>query len=359
MSVQKQGVSRRVFLSSAVAAGAGLAALESAHAYKPQADLADDDGKALITITLDIEMSRHYPTWDNTEWDFQKGNLNEPTKEYSRRACQIVKEKGGVLHGFLVGKALEQKDCGWIEEIIAQGHPVGNHTYDHVSVWTNSPKCQYIFQRAPWLVERKTGPQVIKHNIEVTTRAMKSRLGIEPVGFRTPGGSSNGLRDRPDVQKMILDCGFTWVSSQTGGASFSLENPSENDFKRIAEGQENSQPFVYPSGLLEVPMHHPSDVGAFRRRPKRWELNEYLRMIEVCVQWAIDNRAVFDLLTHPSLMYVEDPKFKAFTLICDMVNASTREKGISPIYRNGPEGAAHKLDLSPFPVPVPTSLDRV
>jgi zinc protease len=27
------------------------------------------------------------------------------------------------------------------------------------------------------------------------------------------------------------------------------------------------------------------------------------------------------------------------------------EKGIGPIYRNGPEGAAHKLDLSPFPTP--------
>jgi hypothetical protein len=31
--------------------------------------------KALIAITLDLEMARNYPTWDQTEWDYEKGNL--------------------------------------------------------------------------------------------------------------------------------------------------------------------------------------------------------------------------------------------------------------------------------------------
>lgn len=315
-------------MSAAAAAGAGLAMLESAHAYQTRPDLADDDGKALIAITLDLEMSRHYPTWDNTEWDYQKGNLNEPTKEYSRRACQLVKEKGGVLHCFLLGKTLEQKDCRWIKEIVAEGHPVGNHTYDHVNVWSKSPSCQYIFNRAPWLVEGKTAPEVIKHNIDITTQAMKTRLGIEPVGFRTPGGSGAGLRKRPDVQKMLLDCGFDWASSLAGGPSFAAENPTDKDFKKIAASQKHFQPFIYPSGLVEVPFSPFTDVSVFRRRPKRWNLDDYLRMIELSMQWTIDNHAMFDFLTHPSIMYVEDPDLKAFTLICDMVNASNGHAAI-------------------------------
>ena len=321
MTDQEPGFSRRQFLAGAVAAGAGLATLESAHAYQPRPDLADDEDKALIAITLDLEMSRHYPTWDHLEWDYQKGNLNEPTKEYSRRACRLVKENGGVLHCFLLGKTLEQKDCTWIEEIIAQGHPVGNHTYDHVSVWSESPICQHVFKRAPWLVEDKTAQEVIGNNIALATRAMKSRLGIDPVGFRTPGGSGGGLRKRPDVQKIVLDCGFTWTSSMAGYVHVEPENPSMEDFQKIAASQKHFQPFVYPSGLVEVPMSPLSDVCVFRRRP-RWKLADFLRMIEHSVRWAIENRAMFDLLTHPSAMYVEDPDLKAFTLICDIVNAS-------------------------------------
>ena len=31
---------------------------------------------------------------------------------------------------------------------------------------------------------------------------------------RTPGGFSNALDDRVDLQEMLLDLGFTWVSSK-------------------------------------------------------------------------------------------------------------------------------------------------
>ena len=42
--------------------------------------------------------------------------------------------------------------------------------------------------------------------------AMRTRLGIKPAGFRTPGGFADGLNGRPDVQQMLLDCGFKWAS---------------------------------------------------------------------------------------------------------------------------------------------------
>ncbi|NUQ65400.1 MAG: hypothetical protein HUU20_23275 [Pirellulales bacterium] len=43
-------------------------------------------------------------------------------------------------------------------------------------------------------------------------------------------------------------------------------------------------------------------------------------MIEATVAWVIEHGAIFDLLTHPSIMHVEYPEFRAYDLICDTVN---------------------------------------
>ena len=64
-----------------------------------------------------------------------------------------------------------------------------------------------------------------------------------------------------------------------------------------------------------------SDVGAFRT--KFWKLDYFLKAVRLAVEWAIENRAVFDFLCHPSCMVVEDPEFKTVQLICDLVKASS------------------------------------
>ncbi|MFH1920917.1 MAG: polysaccharide deacetylase family protein [Planctomycetota bacterium] len=314
-------ISRRRFLAGASAAGIGFARAGKLLADEPAADVAADPDKALIAITLDLEMSRHYPTWDVMHWDYEKGNLNEPAKQYTREACRRVKAKGGVLQSFVLGRVFEQENVDWLKEIVAEGHPVGNHTYDHVNVWTKSTESlQFRFQRAPWLIEGKTPREVILENIRLTDLAMKTRIGVAPVGFRTPGGNGSGLIGRPDVEQMMLDSGFTWVSSMAKSVPIKPENPTDEDFQRVAEAQKDSQPFVYPTGLVEIPMSPLGDVASFRREKEKWKIGDFLKMIERSVEWTIEHRAVFDLLGHPSIMYVEDPEFRAYELICDMVN---------------------------------------
>src|SRR5262249_53578719 len=83
------------------------------------------------------------------------------------------------------------------------------------------------------------------------------------------------------------------------------------------KAQEAAQPFAYPDGLVEVPMSPISDIGAFRTG--RWKLEWFLKAIRRCVEWAIEKRAVFDFLGHPSCLYVVDPEFKTIDLICDLV----------------------------------------
>jgi peptidoglycan/xylan/chitin deacetylase (PgdA/CDA1 family) len=149
-----------------------------------------------------------------TEWNYRKGDLDADTKRYAVRAAEVAKERGGLIHFFAVGQTLEQEDVGWLRDLAAAGHPVGNHTYDHVNLLATRPEdVQFRFRRAPWLVRGKTVAEVIEQNIETTTAALKERCGIAPNGFRTPGGFATGLRDRADLQRMLLRQGFTWVSS--------------------------------------------------------------------------------------------------------------------------------------------------
>jgi peptidoglycan/xylan/chitin deacetylase (PgdA/CDA1 family) len=309
-------VSRRAALS----AGISVAAAAS---LRPAIAADSSDRQALIAITLDLEMSRNFPTWETTHWDFEKGNLNEETKCYAVEAGRRVKERGGRIHYFALGRSLEQENVAWLEELAQAGHPIGNHTYDHVNVKATKPAdIQFRFQRSPWLIAGREPAEVIRENIRLASTALKSRLGIEAAGFRTPGGFGSGLADREDVQKMLLELGFKWVSSKypSHKPTMPMQEPSDEVIRSIVAAQKDAQSFAYPTGLVEVPMSPISDIGAFRTG--RWKLAWFLRAIRAGVEWAIENRACYDFLAHPSCLYVVDPKFEAINLICDLVEAS-------------------------------------
>jgi hypothetical protein len=303
---------RRQFLTGGAALAVG--------SLLPRASYAAERESAQIAITLDLEMSRNFPRWEDTHWDYEKGNLNEETKQYTVEACRRVKAAGGVIHCFAVGQVLEQPNVDWLKEIAADGHPIGNHTYDHVYVLASKPaEIQFRFQRAPWLIEGKEPAQVIRENVRLCSLALKQRVGIDAAGFRTPGGFADGLKGREDVQKMLLDLGYTWVSSKypAHANSETGKEPSQQVYDSIVAAQAAAQPFVYPTGLIEVPMSPISDIGAFRGG--RWKLEWFLKAIRLALEWTIENRACFDFLSHPSCLYAMDPKFQAIALICELV----------------------------------------
>jgi peptidoglycan/xylan/chitin deacetylase (PgdA/CDA1 family) len=316
VSQQSQNpLTRRAFLAGSVAATMGAAAVWGRSGTAER--------KAKIAITLDLEMSRHYPKRGMMEWDFEKGNLDADTKRYAVEAGKIVKNRGGVIHYFCVGRVLEQPDMSWLTGLAAAGHPVGNHTYDHVNLKAKTPaECQFRFQRSPWLVRGKAVPQIVRENIEQCTIAMRERAGLVPEGFRTPGGFYNGLDDRPDLQEMLRELGFKWVSSKYPFMSEGKphEEPEPEFYAKITDAYAHSQPYAYPSGLVEVPMSPISDVHAFRTL--FWKRDWFLKAIRMAVERVIEERATFDLLAHPSCMVVEDPHFETFKLICDLVEQS-------------------------------------
>lgn len=306
-------LTRRKFLGAAAAGTvATLAALSNSAEGSTR--------KAQIAITFDLEMSRHYPKRGMLEWDFQKGNLDDATKTYSVEAAKLATQLGGKIHFFCVGQVLEHANVDWLKEIAADGHPIGNHTYDHVNVLATKPEeTQHRFQRSPWLINGRTAEQVIRDNIHVTSVAMKQRAGIDASGFRTPGGFSKGLADRADLQQMLLDEGFKWASCKYPpfDSGKPNEEPTDDIYANIVRAQAEAQPFRYPSGLIEIPMSPISDVHAFRSL--FWKREQFLKAIRLAVEWTIANRAVFDFLCHPSCMIVEDSKHETIKLICELV----------------------------------------
>ncbi|MEZ6060161.1 MAG: polysaccharide deacetylase family protein [Planctomycetaceae bacterium] len=307
-------LTRRRWLRTA--AGVSLAGCSSVVAQ--QRDSAGDlPKKAQIAITLDLEMSRNFPRRQDTHWDYEKGNLDDATKQYAVDAGRRVKNHGGSIHYFCVGRVLEQPDVSWLNAIADQGHPIGNHTYDHVNLLAATPdELQFRFRRSPWLIEGRSVAEVIRENIRLTTLALEQRTGIRNRGFRTPGGFSTGLNGREDLQQLLLELGFTWVSSvyPPHANSAPEQKPGDAVLDSIVDAQRSAQPFVYPTGLVEIPMSPISDIGAFRTG--QWKLEWFLDAIRRAVTWAIDHRAVFDFLAHPSCLGVVDPEFRTIDLIC-------------------------------------------
>ncbi len=312
--------SRREFLQSTAASVAGLSmAPRFLQAATPSQE-SPGEKKALIAITLDLEMARNFPKWEDTHWDYEKGNLNDDAKNYAVEAARRVKRHGGRIHFFAVGRVFEQENVDWLKEIVKEGHPVGNHTYDHVYVLATRPEdIQYRFARAPWLIHDKKPAEVIEENIRLTNMALKERLGIAPAGFRTPGGFADGLNGRPDVQKMLLALGFNWISCRY--PPHANVEPGREPGKEVYDGiigaQPLAQPFAYPTGLIDVPMSPISDINAFRTG--RWKLDYFLKATQLSVEWAIEHRAVFDFLAHPSCLGVIDREFRTIELICELV----------------------------------------
>jgi hypothetical protein len=118
---------------------------------------------------------------------------------------------------------------------------------------------------------------------------------------------------------MLLELGFRWVSSLYPPHPPGVSNtePTDEVFAGIVKAQAQAQPFVYPTGLVEVPMSPVSDVGTMRAY--RWRLDWFLKAVRLGVEWAIENRGVFDFLAHPSCLVVTDPEFRAIEMICDLV----------------------------------------
>jgi hypothetical protein len=132
---------------------------------------------------------------------------------------------------------------------------------------------------------------------------------------------------------MVLECGFDYLTSLVPPHPNTRDGrrPDGAVFQGIVDTQPAAQPFVYPTGLVEIPINPISDIGAFRTG--QWPLDDFVEVTRRSVQWVIDNRAVCDFLSHPSCLYVTDPKFRTIDMICDLVEKANGKAEIVDLRR--------------------------
>jgi hypothetical protein len=149
-----------------------------------------------------------------------------------------------------------------------------------------------------------------------------SRRHLLAAGALAAAPVADGLRGRDDLQQMLLDLGFPWVSSLYPAHANSTPgtDPTEAVIADIVAAQARAQPFAYPSGLVEIPMSPVSDIGAFRNG--RWSLDAFVAVTKRCVERVIADGGVFDFLGHPACLNVVDPSFRTLDAICDAVAAA-------------------------------------
>jgi len=173
------------------------------------------DANFCLSLTFNVEMVSRFPYWMSI-WDHKKGSIDEGTKKYVEKLCDIARECGIKLHFYVVGSAFEDEDILYLERVVKERHSIGNYTYHHINIKAKTfEQLQISYSRRLWLRGSfKSVGEVIRHEISMINLAIKERLGVKAKGFRAPGCFHNDLKDMPEVQEILMREGFKFVSTQ-------------------------------------------------------------------------------------------------------------------------------------------------
>lgn len=269
-----------------------------------------------VQLSFDVEMVTNFPYWSSF-WNDRKGAIDSATKAYIRTISDVCSRHGAKAHYFLVGSLFEDPDIDYLKASIDGGHAVGNHTYTHVRMTAEKPsELAGVYDFYPWLASGRSAPEVIRQEVQMTTEAMRTRLGVSPKGFRSPGGFPNGLNEAPAVRQMLVDEGFWWISTHYNDTMQRQNHPVSRDMAlkvplsklvdAFNRSEQNLQPYRYQDGLIELPLAGITDVVAWRSYGP--DLGEWIEMLRQGVDYAHEHGLIFMLTTHPAVLAAIDPE---------------------------------------------------
>lgn len=291
--------------------------------------------KFAVQLSFDLEMVTNFPYWSN-DWNSSKGAIDQATKKYVEQINAKCEKYGAKAHYFLVGSLFEDPDIDYLKKTVAAGHAVGNHTYTHTGIKAQEvAQLSGIYSDFPWCAAGRSAQEIVRQEIQMTTGAIKSCLGTNPKGFRSPGGFVNGLQDVENVQQMLQHEGFWWVSTHYNDGLISsryklatFEAVNKLDVHTLIEAFNRSehilQPYRYKSGLLEIPLAGITDVVAWRGYGSN--LGDWLSMLSAGVDYAHKHGLIFTLTTHPAVLAAIDPCCQSIEVI--LTKAIGKEEGV-------------------------------
>jgi hypothetical protein len=282
--------------------------------------------RSCLALTFDHEMSTNFP-YRSSIWDHRKGEIDLETRHYVVRQNAFAGELGVKLTYFLVASALEANDTSYLQEAVAAGHEIGNHTYSHVNVTaTEIGDLRGAYAARPWLVGARDVATVIRDEIAGAHQLIESMLGVRPQGFRTPYGFTDGLAQQPWLRQMLRDDGFGYVSTRYFGWDIWDERLAQSgiDDARLLADLRQAQPYRYADGLLELPIVTPTDCHVFR--PWRWPVERWIAIVKRLIDLAYEHGLMVNLCCHPSILAACDPEF--LTIRIAVEHARSKADGV-------------------------------
>jgi len=259
--------------------------------------------RCAIALSYDLEMCAGYqPDLIN------HGRLMPELQEYTLDLCAVAEEFDVKLHFFYVANGFDQT-IDLLREILRRGHTLDSHTYTHLPLITDD-------------VQR------LDDELALTNRLFEERLGYGSTVLRGPGGYPAGLDDRVPNQEVILKNGFRWVSCKAD------RNIVKNGNRYLVEAARRDVPYVYPTGLVEIPIQGAMDRTFFdmagfvdtdkyqewrlvfggKPVPAGWKapwtppdaLDQWTTYHREAIDFAYENRLLWVPVWHPLSHYLHD-----------------------------------------------------
>lgn len=282
--------------------------------------------RSALILTFDHEMATNFP-YRNSVWDHRKGEIDPETEAYVVRQNEIAAQLGVRLTYFLVASALEQPTTAYLQEAVAAGHEIGNHTYSHVNVTAaDRADLRGAYGLKPWLAGGRSPRAVIADEIRAANALIVQRLGVRPVGFRTPYGFTDGLDQQEWLREILRSEGFLYASSRYYGWDLWDERVADSgiDDARLLADLRAGQPYRHPDGLWELPLATPTDCHVFR--PWRWPVERWVALVRRLVDLSYEHGLMLDLCCHPSILAACDPDH--FTVTAAVEQARSKSDGV-------------------------------
>jgi len=163
-----------------------------------------------------------------------------PHPVYTLQLLDILRRTHTPATFFVVGKQVE-KNPALVQLEVAEGHEVGNHTYDHVNL-TLIP------------------PELISYELDQCDAAIKKATGSSARFFRPPGGDYNG-----DVIRDAARRGYITTLWTNDPGDFQ-KPPADVILKRSLEHLENGAIILMHDGIPQTLMVLPQFIAEARRR---------------------------------------------------------------------------------------------
>ncbi|UCH34909.1 MAG: polysaccharide deacetylase family protein [Armatimonadota bacterium] len=281
--------------------------------------------RCAIALTYDTDMAGGYAP------DLICHGCTMPAlQDYMFRLCNTAEQHGVRLHFFQIGNGLvESEDVTYLREILRRGHVVDSHTYSHIALVTPDIK-------------------TLDEELALTNQLFEKRLGWKSTVLRGPGGYQDGLRGKPENQRVIIRNGFHWVSCQYDNTL------AQQPVEKAVEAAGRDLPYAYDTGLVEFPLQGFTDRVWFetvkmedRELYDAWRaewghkavpdgsrapwttadaLDNWIDYNLAAADYAYDNGLLWIICWHPYSHYVHDPENKMLPALLQHCAAKSKKK---------------------------------